>query len=206
MDNRIAIPVKNIIEPIMASDDARYALKHQTESGAMLQGIYQCDQYRNGVLISGGYPETPNTFTTEGMAYLNNVMWFTTAKAASAIWYVGIFAANVTPSAAYVASTALGAPGTLDACQGTTDFDIVTAYPSYTVASTATAVSTNAAAKAEFTIATTIDPIYGAFLTNDSDTTSTAGVLMSAKKFSASRSVIADDELAITYVISLTTS
>ena len=111
---------------------------------------------------------------------------------------------NVTPAAANVASSALGASGTYGAVQATSEVD-ETVYETYTIAITTDASCTNAASKAEYTLAATRD-IYGAFLTNDSDMTSTSGVLMSAKKFSASRSVIADDVLSVSYVITLSTS
>jgi len=202
----IIIPASNIIDPIMASDEARYALKHQTESGAKLQGIYQCDQYRNGVLIAGGYPEPPNLFTTEGMAYLLNVMFFTTSKAASLIWYVGIYTNNVTPASGNTAAACLGAAGTFGEGQDSDYDDPATNKPSYTTATTAIAEITNAVAgKAEFTIANTIT-VYGAFLNSVAAKTATTGTLISAKKFTASRAVIADDELAVSYKISLTSS
>lgn len=199
----IIIPKPNM-EHIFDDKDAMYGLKNPLESGFGLQGIWQCDQYRKGALISGGYPEKPNTFTTEGMSYLLRVMFFTTAKAASLIWYVGIFKANVTPAVGNVASTSLGAAGTYLACQATTDYDETVLEP-YTTVTTATASCTNAASKAEYTIAASIT-IYGAYLTNSSDCTSVAGILMSAKAFSASRAVINDDVLSVTYIITLTTS
>jgi hypothetical protein len=202
--DRIIIPTNDILEPIRDSRDAMYALKHPIESHAGLTGIWQCDQYRDGNLIAGGHPETPNTFTTEGMSYIHRVMFWTTSKTAALIWYVGIFQNNVTPAAANVASTALGAAGTYGAVQATSDVD-ETVFEPYTTVTTATATCTNAASKAEYTLADTMT-IYGAFLGNTSDMTSVAGILMSAKKFSASRAVIADDVLSTTYAITLTTS
>ena len=202
----IAIPNKKIIESLRDDPDARYAAKHPVESKIGLQGIWQCDQYRNGDLISGGAPELPNTFTTEGMARLLNIIFHDIAKASSEIWYVGIYKNNVTPAVGNTAAVHLGAAGTYGACQDADYDDPATNCPSYTTADTATASITNSAAgKAEFTIAATIT-VYGAYLTSIQAKTGTSGYLMSAKKFSASRAVIADDELSVTYVISLTTS
>ena len=202
----IAIPNKRIIESLRDDPDARYAAKHPIESGIGLQGIYQCDQYRKGELISGGYPESPNTFTTEGMARLLNIIFHDVAKASSEIWYVGIFKNNVTPAVGNTAAVHLGAAGTYGACQDADYDDPATNCPSYTTADTATASITNAVGgKAEFTIAASIT-VYGAYLTSIQAKTGTSGYLMSAKAFSASRAVIADDELSITYVVSLTTS
>jgi hypothetical protein len=188
---------------ILDNSDAMYGLKHSAESGFGLQGVYQCDQFRKGELIAGGYPELPNTFTTEGLSYLLRVMFWETSKAASLIWYLGIFDTNVTPAVGNVASTSLGAAGTYGAIQ-TAEVDETVVEP-YTTVTTATASCTNAASKAEYTMAAT-RTIYGAYLTDSSDMTSVAGILMSAKKFSTARSVIADDVLSISYVISLTTS
>jgi hypothetical protein len=198
--NRIIVPEMG---HILDNSDAMYGLKHAAESGFGLQGVYQCDQFRKGELIAGGYPELPNTFTTEGLSYLLRVMFWETSKAASLIWYLGIFDTNVTPAVGNVASTALGAAGTYGAIQ-TAEVDETVVEP-YTTVTTATASCTNAASKAEYTMAAT-RTIYGAYLTDSSDMTSVAGILMSAKKFSTARAVIADDVLSISYVISLTTS
>lgn len=202
----IAIPGNDVIAQLRDSAEARYAVKHMAESKIALHGIWQCDQYRKGELIAGGYPEPPNTFTTEGMAYLLNIIFFTTSKAASLIWYVGIFKNNVTPAVGNTAAVCLGAAGTFGECQDADYDDPATDKPSYTTATTATATITNAVAgKAEFTIAGSIT-VYGAFLSSVAAKTATTGYLMSAKKFTTARAVVADDELLVTYSVSLTTS
>lgn len=204
--DRIIIPKDNIIESLRSDPDARYAAKHPVESGIELQGICQCDQYRDGQLIAGGYPEPPNTFTTEGMARMLNIIFHDIAKAASEIWYVGIYKNNVTPAVGNTAAVHLGAAGTYGACQDA-DYDVpATNCPSYTTADTATASITNdVAGKAEFTIAASIT-IYGAYLTSIQAKTGTSGYLMAAKKFANARVVIAGDKLAVKYAINLTTS
>lgn len=187
-------------------DDAnlRYAAKHKEESGLNFHGHVFTDHYRDGKLIhtcdQGG-----NTFTTEGMAYLLNIIFYTTSKAGSAIWYVGIFKNNVTPAVGNTASACLGAAGTYGECQDA-DYDSpATDKPSYAVASTSTATCTNAASAASFTIAGSIT-VYGAFLSTVAAKTATTGCLMSAKKFSTARAVIDDDVLSVTYAITCTTS
>jgi len=203
--SKIIMPTNDVIASLRDNADIMYAAKHQIESNIGFQGLYQCDVHRNGVLISGGAPELPNTFTTEGIAYMLNIMFFTGSKAGSLIWYVGLYDLNVTPAVGNTAAAALGAAGTYGGLQATTEMDEAT-YPSYTTATTALATITNAVAgKAEFTIAAT-RTIYGAFLTTDSDPTSVAGTLMSAKKFGTARAVVDDDEVSITYTISVTTS
>jgi len=202
----IIIPNKGIIESLRDDPDARYAANHPIESGIGLQGIWQCDQYRGGELISGGAPELPNTFCTEGMARLLNIIFHDITKAASEIWYVHIFKANVTPAVSNTAAVHMGAAGTYNVCQDA-DYDSpATNAPSYTTADTATASITNSVAgKAEFTIAASIT-VYGACLSTIQAKTGTSGYLISAKKFTASRAVIDDDALSVTYTISLTTS
>lgn len=202
----LAISPKNVIDQFQGNPDLRHAAKYPLESGIQFHGICQCDQYRKGVLISGGYKETPNIFTTEGLSYLLRVMFFTTAKAASLIWYVNIFKNNVTPAVGNTAAVHLGAGGTYGACQDA-DYDSpATNSPSYTTATTAIATITNAVAgKASFTIDASIT-IYGALLTDIQAKTGSSGVLMCAKKFSASRAVIDGDILYVTYAISCTSS
>ena len=200
------VSVNSLISNIRDDAEARYALKHRVDSHAALHGIWQCDQYRKGELISGGYLEPPNTFTTEGMAYLLNVMFFTTSKAGSLIWYVGIFKNNVTPAVGNTAAVCLGAAGTYGECQDA-DYDSpLTDKPSYTTATTAIASITNAVAgKATFVMLAAIT-VYGAFLSTVAAKTATTGYLMCGKKFTASRAVVDDDELLITYQINLSTS
>lgn len=184
--------------------DLRYAVKHLRESNLNFHGHVFTDHFRDGRLIhtcdQGG-----NTFTTEGMAYLLNIIFGTTSKAGSAIFYVGIFKNNVTPAVGDTAATKLGAAGAYGECQDA-DYDSpATDKPSYTIATTSTATCTNAASPASFTIAGSIT-VYGAFLSTSKAKTATDGYLMCAKKFSASRAVIDDDVLSVTYVITATTS
>ena len=109
--DRIAISNTDMIASLRDNPDLRYAAKHPIESHLGFQGIWQCDQYRRGELISGGHPELPNTFTTEGMARLLNIIFHDIAKAASEIWYVGIFKNNITPAVGNTAAACLGAAG-----------------------------------------------------------------------------------------------
>ena len=199
----------NKILPVDLSDirdsaEVRYAAKHAADSGLNFHGRVFTKHYRDGMLIhecdQGG-----NTFTTEGMAYLLNVMFYTTAKAGSAIFCVGLFKNNVTPALADTAASRLGASGTYGECQDA-DYDSpATNKPAYTIASTSTASCTNAASAASFTMNASIT-VYGAFLSTAAAKTATTGTLFCAKAFSSSRAVIADDVLSVTYVISCTTS
>lgn len=187
-------------------DDAalKYAAKHIGESGLNFHGHVFTDHFRDGKLIHS-CDQGSNTFTTEGMAYLLNIIFGTTSKAASAIFYVGIFKNNVTPAVGDTAAAKLGAAGTYGECQDA-DYDSpATNKPSYTIASTSTATCTNSAAAASFTMNASIT-VYGAFLSTETAKTATTGYLMCAKKFSSARAVIADDVLAVTYSVTCTTS
>ena len=191
------------INPILENSDLRYAVKHQGD-GVSFRGIWRADQFRNGSLISGGQAESPNLFTTEGLAKLHNIMFWETQKADSKIWYVGCFKHNVTPAAGNTAALCLGAGGTYGALQDS-DTDPATNYPLYDTDTTTTAVIANATTKAEFTIKATLTA-YGAFLSSIQAKTGVSGTLMAAKRFDASRAVILDDQLAITYQITATSS
>ena len=182
--------------------DLRYAAKHQRESGLNFHGHVYTDHFRDGKLLhhcdQGG-----NTFTTEGMARILNIV-FRAQTTESAI-YVGIFKSNVTPAVGDTAAAKLGAAGTYGECQDA-DYDSpATNKPAYTIASTSTASCTNAASAASFTMNASIT-VYGAFLSTAAAKTANTGTLFCAKAFSSSRAVIADDVLAVTYVLSCTTS
>jgi len=181
--------------------DIRYAAKHRQESGLAFHGLVTLEHFRRGDLI---FRETgKNTFTTEGMAKILNVIFHDISKDAAI--YVGIFKNNVTPAVGNTAAACLGAAGTYGECQDA-DYDSpATNRPAYTTVDTATAVITNSASKASFTMAASIT-VYGAFLASSQAKTATTGVLFCAKAFSSSRAVIDDDELAVTYQITCTTS
>lgn len=180
----------------------RYAAKHFRESGIAFHGDVFTDHFRKGRLIHS-CNQGHNTFTTEGMARLLNIVF--RAQATEAAIYCGIFKNNVTPAVGDTAAVKLGAAGTYGECQDA-DYDSpATNKPAYTIASTSTASCTNAASPASFTMNASIT-VYGAFLSTAAAKTATSGTLFCAKAFSSSRAVIADDVLAVTYTISCTTS
>ena len=198
--NNIPIDLSNLRD----SAETRYAAKHFMESGLNFHGHVFTDHYRKGELIhtcdQGG-----NTFTTEGLNYLLDIIFGTTSKAGSAIFYVGIFKNNVTPGLTDTAEAKLGAAGAYGECQDA-DYDSpATNKPAYTIAAAASRSCTNAASAASFTMAAGIT-VYGAFLGTGAAKTDTTGKLMCAKKFTSSRAVIDNDVLAVTYVVTCTTS
>ena len=182
--------------------DLRYAAKHQRESGIAFHGDVFTHHYRRGELLHF-CNQGPNTFTTEGMARILNIVF--RAQTTEAAIYVGIFKNNVTPAVGDTAAAKLGAAGTYGECQDAHYVSPATNKPAYTIASTSTASCTNAASPASFTMNAGIT-VYGAFLSTAAAKTATNGTLFCAKAFSSSRAVIADDVLAVTYTISCTTS
>jgi hypothetical protein len=193
----------NIFEKLRNDRDLKYGFEHRHESGLKLQGIVTADHYREGNLIHTQIGL--NTFTTEGMARLLNIIFGDQSKAGAPIFYVGIFHNNVTPGVGDTAAACLGAAGTYGESQDA-DYTPNTNKPAYVIASTATASCTNAAAAATFTIVVASVTIYGAFLSTVPAKTATTGYLFAAKKFGTARAVITADVLAVTYVISCTTS
>ena len=193
---RIIIPSRDEAEFV-------YAAKHMPESGLQFFGDVQCDHFRDNKLIHT--QRGKNTFTTEGMARILNIIFGDQSKAGSAIFYVGIFHNNVTPTVSDTAAVCLGAAGTYGESQDA-DYTPNTNKPGYTIASTVAATCTNAASAAVFTIVAASVTIYGAFLSTAAAKTATSGYLTAAKKFGTARAVITADVLAVTYAITCTTS
>jgi hypothetical protein len=178
----------------------RYAAKYMPESKLGFQGIVTCEHFRDGKMI---HTQTgKNIFTAEGINHMLNVVFVATAR--DAVMYVGIFKGNVTPADGDTSAVKLGSGGGYTACQDA-DYDSpATNHATYTGVVSSKSC-TNTASKATFVIAGSIT-VYGAYLTNNQAKTATAGKLICAKLFTSSRAVIADDELAITYVINVTSS
>lgn len=177
-------------------------LRNGSWDDIVFEGKVTFEHWRNGMKL---FEETgTNTFTTEGMAFLLNTIFHDISKAASHIWYVGIFKNNVTPALGDTAAK-LGSGNAYGECQDADYDDPLTNRPAYTTEDTSTAVITNVNAKAHFVMNASIT-VYGAFLANQAAKTSTSGALMCAKRFGTPRAVIADDEIYVTYQITCTTS
>jgi len=199
--NQIPIDLSNLRDDV----ELGYAARHREESGLRFIGNVHVKHTRHDKVLWDAWEPIHNTFTTEGMAYLLNILFGTTSKTGAAIWYVGIYKADVTPAVGDTAAAKLGAAGTYSECQDA-DYDSpATNKPGYTIAATSSAVCSNSASKATFVMAASIT-VYGAFLSDAAAKTATSGHLMCAKRFASSRAVIADDELAVTYQITCTTS
>ena len=177
-------------------------IREYQAAGLTLEGMVRMEHYRGDKLLHDEIGR--NTFTTAGMAFLLNTIFHDISKAASDIWYCGLFKGNITPVLADTAAK-LGNGNAYNECQDADYDDPLTNRPAYTPVDTVTAVITNAAAKAHFVMAGGIT-VYGAFLVDAAAKTAITGTLMCAKRFGTSRAVIADDEIYVTYQITASTS
>ena len=197
-----------LVEMIRDSRDLLYKFKYLKESNLQLTGNVRLEHYRGNDCLYDSWMKKPNIFTTEGMAYINNLVFFSASKPSLitvSIWSVGIFKNNVTPALGDTAATKLGAAGAYGECQDADYSSPATNKPEYVSATTATAVLTNSASKASFTIAQGIT-VYGAFLGTTQAKATGSGTLCCGKRFDTPRAVILADVLAVTYQITLSSS
>lgn len=143
-------------------------------------------------LNGAGEEHDHNLMTNEGLDHVLDVAM--NGGTAATAWYVGIFEGNYTPVAGDTAATFA------TSATESTAYDQTT-RPLWDSAAVASQQVTNSASKAQFTINAT-KTIYGAFLVSSSTKSGTAGTLLAASRFAAARSVVASDELLITYTLS----
>lgn len=152
-----------------------------------LGGIFGHEVIRDGQSL--GVVWDPNTVVNEGLDHILDAVFHGGSQIST--WYIGIFEGNYTP------------------VPGDTASDIATNSTESTAYDEANRVEWNEAApsgqsidnsanRAQFTMNDT-KTIYGAFLISSNTKEGTTGTLMSASKFSASRSVQSSDQLLITY-------
>lgn len=138
-----------------------------------------------------------NIIPTEGLDHILSTIVAAGTQVTS--WAVGIFEANVTPAATLTHATLVA---TLTEC---TAYDETTRVAYVEGAVSAGAVD-NSASRAVFTMNAT-KTVYGGFLASSNvKSTTSAGTCLAAAKFSASRAVVAADELAVKYSLSATST
>jgi hypothetical protein len=150
-------------------------------------GIFQIDHLRDGKLIDR--MECPNLVVNEGLDHVLNTVFHGGTQVGT--WYLGLFEGNYTPVATLTAATVAAAS------TESTAYDEA-ARQEYNEAASSAQSITNSANKATFTINAT-KTIYGAFLCSNSTKGSTSGTLFSAARFAAAKSVVASDQLLLTY-------
>lgn len=153
-------------------------------------GVFTHDVRRNGVLL--GERSDHNIVVNQGLDHILDVVLHASTQVTT--WYIGIFEGNYTPVAT---DTAANITANSTEC---TAYDESTRVE-YVEAAASSQSTTNSANKATFTINAT-KTVYGAFLASASAKSATTGTLLAASRFSASRSLVATDELLITYTIS----
>ena len=180
-----------------------FALAAENDHRIELRGDVWLSHIRDGhYLLREGY-QGKNILPTEGLNHVLDVICHGSSQVTT--WYCGIFKGNYTPIATDTAADNLGAGGDFTECQDADYDDPATNRPAYTEAAAAAGVITNSANPASFTIAASIT-VYGAFLASSQAKTAASGTLLAAKKFDASRAVIDNDVLLITYQITATSS
>lgn len=155
-------------------------------------GVFHVQQVRGGKIIDEW--DSKNIVVNQGLNYLLSTGF--QAQAAQTAWYVGIFSGNYTPLATDTGATIAGNSTESAAYTSTT-------RPIWTppAAVTTTQELDNGSSKATFTMNASAT-IYGAFLCSSNVISGTSGVLFAASQFAASRSVVANDQLLVTYAIS----
>lgn len=166
----------------------------QTEGGLLVPanqlevgGVFICEHVRAGEVIDSW--EQPNIVVNEGLNSLLGIMFNGVTQIGT--WYLGLFEGNYTPVATLTAATVTAASTECVA------YDEA-ARVAYNEAAAASQSITNSANRATFTFNAT-KTIYGAFLVSASAKSATTGTLFSAARFSAAKSVVAADQLLLTY-------
>lgn len=154
-----------------------------------LGGVFTVEHMRDGELIDTW--QAPNIVTNEGLNHTLNVLLNGGTQVGT--WYIGLFEGNYTPVSTVTAATITAASTECIAYDETV-------RQTYVEAVATAQVTTNTASKATFTMNAT-KTIYGAFLVSASAKSATSGTLLAAAPFSASKAVVATDQLLVTYAI-----
>lgn len=163
---------------------------HQNETAPIgIGGVFTVEHIRDGVLIDTW--TSKNLVCNEGLNHVLNTEFNGTTQVGT--WYVGLFEGNYTPVSTVTAATITAASTECTAYDETV-------RQTYVEASATAQVTTNSASKATFTMNAT-KTIYGAFLVSASAKSATTGVLFAATQFTASKAVVATDQLLVTYTI-----
>lgn len=166
-------------------------------TGTIIRGGYFDDDgvWHRGKNVIDHF-EFDNIVVDQGLTDMLGVHLHGDAQKAS--WFVGVYSNNYTPTNALTALTVASTAGENTAYTGTTRV-------AYTPAAAANKAITNATSRADF-VFTADATIYGAFLISDGTKSGTGGVLFSAARFGAAKTVAASDELLLTYAFSLSSS
>lgn len=160
----------------------------------LVAGVFDTEHRRGGDLI--GHDMSANIIPTEGLSHILSVL--VAAGTQVTTWYTALFEANVTPAATLTAATFTATTTECIAYDETTRV-------AYVEGAVSAGAVDNSASRAVFTMNAT-KTIYGGALLSASAKSATSGTLLAAAKFSASRAVVAADELAVKYSLSATST
>lgn len=153
----------------------------------MLGGEFHCQLVRAGKIIDEWVQ--PNLVVNQGLNHILDVVFHGSTPVSP--WYLGLFEGNYTPVAGVTAATIASAATETTAYAETT-------RPAYDEDAAASQSITNSASRATFTFNAT-KTIYGAFIISENTKGGTSGTLLAASRFSASKAVVAADQLLLTY-------
>ncbi len=172
--------------------------KEKTKVG----GVFKFEQLRDGKVIDKWFEH--NIVVAEGLRYILDAA-LNNGSGVSVIpsFYVSLFKNNYTPTAS---DSAGGATPFADAAQAgevTAEVSEATRQPWALPATPATTQTlSNSASPASYTfISATAVTINGAFLISENTKGGTTGILISASKFTTSRTLQQNDILKVTYEI-----
>ena len=195
----------------------RDLIKHSAEfSRAMANHKYEVSDDgilfpAQKVMVSGVYTHDVNglderidrnLLTTEGLNHMLDVTFHGTT--ATGTWYVHLFSGNVTVLDTWTCATFDSVATEVDSnSEGYSE----TTAPAFVEAAAAAKAVTNTASKAAFTIATaTTVTVWGAALASTSAKPMATGVLMSATKFGAARTLYNTDVFNVGYTITMSST
>lgn len=174
------------------TDDGRVLFPKQ---GCFVAGVFDTEHRRGGDLLARDL--SPNVIPTEGLNHILSVIVGGGTQVNP--FYTGLFEGNVTPGASLTHATLVAV---LTECVAYAE----TTRPAYVEGAIAAGAVDNSASRAVFTINAS-KTVYGGFLASSNvKSAATAGTCLAAAKFSASRAVVAADELAVKYSLSATSA
>lgn len=166
---------------------------------------------RAHVLIAGAYTHDvngqdhqtdPNLIVDEGLMHMLGVTLASATQITA--WYVALYAANYTPLAAL---TAASFPATASEITSGSEGYTQSTRVAWTPGTVAADAVDNSASKATFTIITASTlAVNGAALVSASAKGATSGKLMSATKFSSTRSLSNGDTFNLAYAVSMSST
>lgn len=162
--------------------------------GVWLGGVFDTEHRRGGDLVDRDL--SPNLLPTEGL----NHIWDTVLHNGTPVhpWYVALFEGNYTPVAGVTGATFASAATECTAYDETTRV-------AYDEGASSGGVIDNASNRAVFTMNAS-KTVYGGALLSGSAKGDTTGKLLAIARFSSSRAVVDDDELAVKYTLTASSS